>query len=441
MGEEIGVFEGSYKITAGLLKEFGAEARDRHADRGGGLPWRGDRRGHARPAAGGRDHDRQLQPAGHGPDREPRGEDPLHVRRPGARADGHSHARGRRPAARGDPLAELLGLVRLHPGLEGRRAGHAQRRPRPAQGRRSATTIRSCSWRTWRCTTRAARSPASATRARTAATTAGADDDVVPIGTAAIMKEGHDLTLIGYSRMSVVALEVARRLEQDEGISCEVIDVRSLRPLDRPTLIESVSQTEPGGDRRGGLVLVRRRRRARRDDPGGRLRLPGCAHQARRAGRGAACPTPRSWSRRRCPRRRTWSTRSRARSPPAAIAPAATAEPASDDRRHHAAPQRHDGGGDDRHLAQEARRPGRARRRARRGRDRQGDHGPDRLRGWHAAGDPGRSRHHRPHRPARRADRHRRPTRSIPARLPASGPRRRTARRRATTARSCGCGR
>jgi pyruvate dehydrogenase E1 component beta subunit len=69
------------------------------------------------------------------------------------------------------------------------------------------------------------------------------DDDVVPIGTAAIMKEGHDLTLIGYSRMSVVALEVARRLEQDEGISCEVIDVRSLRPLDRPTLIESVSRT------------------------------------------------------------------------------------------------------------------------------------------------------------------------------------------------------
>jgi pyruvate dehydrogenase E1 component beta subunit len=71
----------------------------------------------------------------------------------------------------------------------------------------------------------------------------GSDDDVVPIGTAAIMKEGHDLTLIGYSRMSVVALEVARRLEQDEGISCEVVDVRSLRPLDRPTLIESVSRT------------------------------------------------------------------------------------------------------------------------------------------------------------------------------------------------------
>jgi pyruvate dehydrogenase E1 component subunit beta len=68
-------------------------------------------------------------------------------------------------------------------------------------------------------------------------------DDSIPIGKAAIMKEGSDLTLVAYSRMSVVALEVARRLEQDQGISIEVIDVRSLRPLDRPTLIESVKKT------------------------------------------------------------------------------------------------------------------------------------------------------------------------------------------------------
>jgi pyruvate dehydrogenase E1 component beta subunit len=68
-------------------------------------------------------------------------------------------------------------------------------------------------------------------------------DALVPIGTAAVMREGTDLTLVAYSRMSVVALEVARRLEQDQGISCEVVDVRSLRPLDRPTLIESVKKT------------------------------------------------------------------------------------------------------------------------------------------------------------------------------------------------------
>ena len=67
--------------------------------------------------------------------------------------------------------------------------------------------------------------------------------DTVAIGTAAIMREGSDLTLVGYSRMSVVALEVARRLQEEQGVSIEVIDVRSLRPLDRPTLIESVKKT------------------------------------------------------------------------------------------------------------------------------------------------------------------------------------------------------
>jgi pyruvate dehydrogenase E1 component beta subunit len=71
----------------------------------------------------------------------------------------------------------------------------------------------------------------------------GADEHLVPIGTASVMKAGSDLTLVAYSRMSVVALEVARRLEQEQGVLCEVIDVRSLRPLDRRTLIESVKKT------------------------------------------------------------------------------------------------------------------------------------------------------------------------------------------------------
>jgi pyruvate dehydrogenase E1 component beta subunit len=70
-----------------------------------------------------------------------------------------------------------------------------------------------------------------------------AKEHLVPIGTAAVTKEGSDITLVSYSRMSVIALEVARRLEQEQGISCEVIDVRSLRPLDRPTLIQSVQKT------------------------------------------------------------------------------------------------------------------------------------------------------------------------------------------------------
>ena len=67
-------------------------------------------------------------------------------------------------------------------------------------------------------------------------------EDVTEIGRAAVLKEGTDITLIGYSRMTAVALDVARRLES-EGVSAEVIDLRSLRPLDRDTLTKSVRKT------------------------------------------------------------------------------------------------------------------------------------------------------------------------------------------------------
>jgi pyruvate dehydrogenase E1 component beta subunit len=67
-------------------------------------------------------------------------------------------------------------------------------------------------------------------------------DYVIDIGTAAVVKEGTDITLIGYSRTAAVALDVARRLES-EGVSAEVVDLRSLRPLDRDTLAKSVRKT------------------------------------------------------------------------------------------------------------------------------------------------------------------------------------------------------
>lgn len=68
------------------------------------------------------------------------------------------------------------------------------------------------------------------------------DEEMIPIGQADIKQEGRDVTLIAYSRATLVALRVAERLAQ-EGISAEVIDLRSLRPLDRPTFIESVKKT------------------------------------------------------------------------------------------------------------------------------------------------------------------------------------------------------
>jgi pyruvate dehydrogenase E1 component beta subunit len=67
-------------------------------------------------------------------------------------------------------------------------------------------------------------------------------DYTIPIGLADVKKEGTDLTIIAYSRMTVLALDIARRLE-DEGINAEVIDVRSLRPLDKETILNSVKKT------------------------------------------------------------------------------------------------------------------------------------------------------------------------------------------------------
>ena len=70
-------------------------------------------------------------------------------------------------------------------------------------------------------------------------------DDIQPaeIGKAKVTRQGKDLTLIGYSRMALVAQQVAERLASAEGLDIEVVDLRSLRPLDRDTVIESVKKT------------------------------------------------------------------------------------------------------------------------------------------------------------------------------------------------------
>jgi pyruvate dehydrogenase E1 component beta subunit len=62
------------------------------------------------------------------------------------------------------------------------------------------------------------------------------------IGKAAITRRGTDVSIIAYSRMAHVALEAAEKLAA-EGIFAEVVDLRSLRPLDRETVVESVRRT------------------------------------------------------------------------------------------------------------------------------------------------------------------------------------------------------
>ncbi|MGH3395202.1 MAG: alpha-ketoacid dehydrogenase subunit beta, partial [Streptosporangiaceae bacterium] len=67
-------------------------------------------------------------------------------------------------------------------------------------------------------------------------------EQIAEIGTAQVIRPGSDLTVVAYSRASVIALDVARQLEA-EGVSVEVVDLRSLRPLDRETVCASVRKT------------------------------------------------------------------------------------------------------------------------------------------------------------------------------------------------------
>jgi pyruvate dehydrogenase E1 component beta subunit len=67
-------------------------------------------------------------------------------------------------------------------------------------------------------------------------------DLLVPMGKANIVRPGKDVSIIAWSRMVHVALEAATELAKD-GIEAEVVDVRSLRPLDEETLVESVTRT------------------------------------------------------------------------------------------------------------------------------------------------------------------------------------------------------
>jgi pyruvate/2-oxoglutarate/acetoin dehydrogenase E1 component len=65
---------------------------------------------------------------------------------------------------------------------------------------------------------------------------------LIPIGKADIKRPGEQVTIVSYARMTVLALQAAEELEK-EGIFCEVVDLRSLAPLDEGTILGSVRKT------------------------------------------------------------------------------------------------------------------------------------------------------------------------------------------------------
>ena len=108
----------------------------------------------------------------------------------------------------------------------------------------------------------------------------------VPFGRAQVVREGSDLTIVAHSYTVQRALRVADRLAQD-GVAAEVVDLRSLRPLDVDTVAESVRKTnrvvvaEEGWSTFGVGAELAARISARV------LRRPGRAGRAGRLGRGA----------------------------------------------------------------------------------------------------------------------------------------------------------
>ena len=219
-------------------------------------------------------------------------------------------------------------------------------------------------------------------------------------GEAAIRREGNDVTIVGVSRMAITAERAAEKLASDEDIEAEVIDPRTLRPLDLDTILESVRKTNrcvvvEEGWPHGGVganiaALVQEQAFDDLDAPVQRVT-------------GADVPMPYS---------KALEQAAIPHEEHVVKAALATFRDVRSDgrRRRHAAPVRLHGGGHRAALAEVGRRRGEARRRAGRDRDRQGEHDLRGDRRGHAGRDPGRRGRDAADRRADRADR--RPERS-----------------------------
>jgi pyruvate dehydrogenase E1 component beta subunit len=69
------------------------------------------------------------------------------------------------------------------------------------------------------------------------------DEYLLPFGKAQVLQEGENITIISWSRMTNVCLDVVKELKDKHKISAELIDLRSIKPLDIPTIIKSIQKT------------------------------------------------------------------------------------------------------------------------------------------------------------------------------------------------------
>ena len=69
------------------------------------------------------------------------------------------------------------------------------------------------------------------------------EDFTIPLGVADIKREGTDCTIVARSMMVPIALKAAEKIAEGMDVSCEVIDPRTIKPLDIDTIVESVKKT------------------------------------------------------------------------------------------------------------------------------------------------------------------------------------------------------
>ena len=272
----------------GPARRVRPRARARHAALRVGVRRRRHRRGARRHAADRRGDDDQLQPARARPGREQRGHAPLHV---GRTAAASRSSCGWRPAAAGSSPPST------------RTASRSGTRTCPASRRVAPATVADA-----RGMVLAALEDAGSglhLRARDALPARGraSTDGDLPLdgsGGAASRERRHARHL---RRLALEDASTRPRRSPRDGIEAEVIDLRSLRPLDIEHRARLGREDAPGRDRRRGLADRQPRRRDRRADRGARLRPARLAAAAglQRRGADAVREAPRG---RRAPERR-----------------------------------------------------------------------------------------------------------------------------------------
>ena len=165
-------------------------------------------------------------------------------------------------------LAEPRGVADPRAGAEGRDAEQRGRRRRAAARARSPTRTRSCSSRTSRCTSGASRSPSA--------------PEPIPLGRARTVRAGRRRDDRGALADGRRGARGGRAAGRARGVEAEVIDPRTLVPLDLETLARVGAADRARGGRPRGGRRRRVRRRAGRAAAGGGVRLPRGADPARR---------------------------------------------------------------------------------------------------------------------------------------------------------------